>query len=152
MAPLGGGRQGCKMAFVLPLAISAPASLARIRPCLSLRWRTFTFGNRDMYLSSFSLRYSAAKEKERVRLTYPFCTHFQGEGVGRFSLEASPGHTRILGSGVRTSGHSCRASGAQRHGPSLLSSETPSRVSASRFRLMLTSLKISVGDVSPGTL
>lgn len=68
------------MAFVLPLAISAPASLARIRPCLSLRWRIFTFGNCDMYLSNFSLRYSAGKGKERVRrLTYQFRTHFQGE-------------------------------------------------------------------------
>lgn len=66
------------MAFVLPLAISAPASLARIRPCLSFRWRIFTLGNRDMYLSSFSLRYSAEKEEEKARLTYPFHTQFQG--------------------------------------------------------------------------
>lgn len=77
---LGGGpRQGCKMAFVLPLAISAPASLARIRPCLSLRWRIFTFGNCDMYLSNFSLRYSAGKEERMRRSTDRFRTHFQGE-------------------------------------------------------------------------
>lgn len=76
--------------FSLPLATCAPASLARIRPCLSLRCRIFTFGNRDMYASSFSLRYSVEKERMRLhRAQHLPATGFerlQGQSICRGSL------------------------------------------------------------------
>lgn len=130
MSTCGGSSQDCKMAFILPLAISAPASLARIRPCLSLRWRIFTFGNRDIYLSSFSLRYSAGKE-ERVRLTYQFHTHFQGEKEwAERPWKHVQTHQNPLGWGVNIW---AQLQGFWCHRLSLLSGETPSHISASRF-------------------
>lgn len=90
-----------------------------------------------MYVSSFSLRYSAEKEKERAGLTYPFRTQFQGERQrAGFPLKHLLDTLVSLGLGCE---HLGTAAGLLAHGAAVqaCSPVTPSCVSTSRFRLKL---------------